>query len=68
VAATATGQIVAAVGDPNWLCFLRSAAKPFQAIAVLRTIRHSTALRLAVLPVSPLRHYTTTVLANMPVC
>ncbi len=37
VAATATGQIVAAVGDPNWLCFLRSAAKPFQAIAVLRT-------------------------------
>ncbi|QUV84393.1 asparaginase [Chloracidobacterium aggregatum] len=37
VAATATGQIVAAVGDPNWLCFLRSAAKPFQAMAVLRT-------------------------------
>ncbi|MGQ9898161.1 MAG: asparaginase [Acidobacteriota bacterium] len=37
VAATATGQLVAAVGDPNWLCFLRSAAKPFQSIAVLRT-------------------------------
>ncbi|MCS7079656.1 MAG: asparaginase [Chloracidobacterium sp.] len=37
VAATATGRIIAAVGDPHWLCFLRSAAKPFQAITVLRT-------------------------------
>lgn len=37
VAATATGQLVAAVGDPHQLCFLRSAAKPFQAMAVLRT-------------------------------
>ncbi|QUV99289.1 asparaginase [Chloracidobacterium sp. MS 40/45] len=37
VAATATGQTLAAVGDPDWLCFLRSAAKPFQAMAVLRT-------------------------------
>ncbi|MFQ3582080.1 asparaginase [Chloracidobacterium validum] len=35
--ATATGRTVAAVGDPDWICFLRSAAKPFQAIAVIRT-------------------------------
>lgn len=37
VAATATGRVTAAVGDPDWLCFLRSAAKPFQAAAVVRT-------------------------------
>ncbi len=37
VAATAQGRIVAAVGDPHQLCFLRSAAKPFQAMVVIRT-------------------------------
>ncbi|OYT71765.1 MAG: L-asparaginase [Chloracidobacterium sp. CP2_5A] len=36
VAATATGEVLSAVGDSGQLCFLRSAAKPFQAIAVIR--------------------------------
>ncbi len=36
VAAAATGAIIAAIGDAGQLCFLRSAAKPFQAIAVIR--------------------------------
>lgn len=34
---TADGRIVASVGDPDWVTFLRSAAKPFQALTVVES-------------------------------
>jgi len=35
--ADATGRLIASVGDPQTLTFLRSAAKPFQTLALLRS-------------------------------
>ena len=37
VAVSTDGSIVAAVGDPDWVTYLRSSAKPFQALSVVES-------------------------------
>ncbi len=37
VAVSSDGDIIAAVGNPDWVTYLRSAAKPFQALSVVES-------------------------------